>query len=68
MRRNTDAFPFMETLIMTNQELLSTAYHAYNSRDMEAALKTMHPQVEWPNTMEGGYVSGHEGIRAYWSK
>ena len=53
---------------MTNQELLDAAYHAYNAREMEAALKTMHPEVEWPNTMEGGYVSGHEGIRAYWSK
>lgn len=52
----------------TDQELLTTAYHAFNTRDLEAALTTMHPEVEWPNTMEGGYVQGHDGIRAYWSE
>lgn len=54
--------------MMTDQELLTTAYHAFNTRNLEAALATMHPDVEWPNTMQGGYVQGHEGVRAYWSK
>ena len=53
--------------MMTDQELLNRAYHAFNSRDLDAALTLMHPEVEWPNTMQGGYVRGHEGIRAYWS-
>ncbi len=53
---------------MTNEELLTTAYHAFNTRDLEAALATMHPNVEWPNTMEGGYAHGHDGVRAYWTK
>ncbi len=52
----------------TDQELLTTAYHAFNTRDLNTALATMHSEVEWPNTMEGGYVHGHDGIRAYWSK
>ena len=51
-----------------DQELLTTAYRAFNTRDLDAALATMHPKVEWPNTMEGGYVHGHDGVRAYWSK
>jgi hypothetical protein len=25
----------------------------------------MHPDVEWPKAFEGGYVQGHEAIRAY---
>jgi hypothetical protein len=28
----------------------------------------MHPEVIWPNGMEGGYVHGHEGVRAYWTR
>ena len=52
----------------TDQEILTAAYHAFNTRDLEAALKMMHPEVEWPNTMEGGYVHGHDGLRAYWGK
>lgn len=54
---------------MTNdQELLTVAYRAFNARDLESALATMHTEVEWPNTMEGGYVHGHEGVSAYWTK
>ena len=53
---------------MTDQELLTAAYHAFNTRDLEAALAVMHPEVEWPNTMEGGYVQGHDGVSAYWTK
>ena len=49
----------------TDQELLTTAYRAFNVRDLEAALAAMHPEVEWPNTMEGGYVHGHDGVSAY---
>jgi len=54
---------------MTNdEELLTAAYQAFNTRNLEAAVATMHADVEWPNTMEGGYIQGHEGISAYWTK
>jgi nuclear transport factor 2 (NTF2) superfamily protein len=49
-------------------ELLTTAYEAFNARDIERALATMHPDVEWPNGMEGGYVHGRDGVRAYWTR
>lgn len=52
----------------TERELLSDAYRAFNARDLEAALATMHPDVKWPNGMEGGYVHGHDGVRAYWTR
>jgi ketosteroid isomerase-like protein len=48
--------------------LLKQAYAAFNTRDMEGALSTMHADVEWPNGMEGGTVHGHEGVREYWTR
>jgi ketosteroid isomerase-like protein len=50
------------------RELLSRAYAAFNARDIDAVLTMMHPDVEWPNGMEGGYVYGHDGVRAYWTR
>jgi hypothetical protein len=26
----------------------------------------MHPDIDWPNGMEGGRVHGHDGVREYW--
>jgi hypothetical protein len=49
-------------------KLLSDAYAAFNARDIDAALATMHPDVEWPNGMEGGWVHGHDAVRAYWTR
>src|SRR5438270_6123348 len=57
---------------MTSSEqsvaVLKRAYAAFNARDMDGALSTMEPEVEWPNGMEGGWVHGHEGVRAYWTR
>ncbi len=49
-------------------DLLKRAYDTFNRRDIDGALKTMTPDVEWPNGMEGGTVHGHEGVRAYWTR
>ncbi|MBO3272717.1 nuclear transport factor 2 family protein [Hymenobacter defluvii] len=53
---------------MQNQELITKAYAAFNARDIDAALTTMHPEVQWPKAFEGGYVSGHAAIRDYWTR
>jgi ketosteroid isomerase-like protein len=50
------------------QELLRRAYTAFNARDIDAVLSMMHSDVEWPNGMEGGYVYGHDEVRAYWTR
>jgi hypothetical protein len=50
------------------QRLLQDAYTAFNAREIDAALATMHPDVVWPNGMEGGRVYGHDGVRAYWTR
>ena len=49
-------------------ELLRGAYAAFNARDIERALVLMHPDVDWPNGMEGGRVHGHEAVREYWTR
>ena len=54
--------------MVTEKELLTEAYRAFNARDIDSALRTMQPDVAWPNGMEGGYVHGHAGVRQYWTR
>jgi len=54
--------------ISKERELLAFVYDAFNRRDIEPILAAMHPEVEWPNGMEGGWVRGLEGVRAYWTR
>ena len=51
-----------------DEEILRRAYEAFNARDIEAVLVLMHPEVDWPNGMEGGRVRGHAGVREYWQR
>jgi hypothetical protein len=51
---------------MTDHELLQTIYAAFNRRDIDTVLATMHPEVDWPNGMEGGRICGREAVRQYW--
>jgi hypothetical protein len=48
-------------------ELLRAAYATFNARDADATLATMTADVTLPNGMEGGYVQGHQAVRAYWA-
>jgi hypothetical protein len=58
----------MDGRMPSERELLTSAYAAFNARDIDAVLATMHPDVEWPNGMEGGYAHGHHEVRAYWTR
>ena len=49
-------------------EPLITAYAAFNARDIDRALATMHRDVQWPNGMEGGWLHGRDAVRAYWTR
>ncbi|MEH2434854.1 MAG: nuclear transport factor 2 family protein [Nostoc sp.] len=49
-------------------ELLRAAYAAFNARDIDAALALMTPDVAWPKAFKGGFVRGHEEVRAYWTE
>jgi ketosteroid isomerase-like protein len=50
------------------EELLRSAYRAFNARDIDAVLLLMHPDVDWPNAWEGGRVHGREAVREYWTR
>ena len=54
--------------MLTDLDRLGNAYNAFNARDLEAALAAMHPEVDWPNGMEGGRVHGHSAVREYWTR
>lgn len=52
----------------TEEELITKAYQAFNTRDIDAVLAVLSPEVVWANGMEGGYVYGHSGVREYWTR
>ena len=54
--------------MMDDEQVLRYAYAAFNARNIDAALATMHPDVDWPNGMEGGRVTGHQAVREYWTR
>lgn len=53
---------------MDREETLRQTYRAFNDRDIEAVLRLMHPEVDWPNAWEGGRVVGRDGVRDYWTR
>jgi SnoaL-like domain len=44
------------------------AYEAVNHGDIEPALSLMCPDVDWPNTVEGGRECGRDAVRSYWTR
>jgi len=55
-------------LSMPESEIIRTAYRDFNSRNIEAVISQMHPEVEWANGLEGGHVHGRDEVRAYWTR
>ena len=51
-----------------SRELLMEVYSAFNKRDIPRILSKMHPDVDWPNGMEGGRVHGQSNVRDYWER
>jgi hypothetical protein len=50
------------------ESLIQKAYAAFNERDIDKALSTMQQTVQWSKAWEGGYISGHDEIKAYWTR
>jgi len=50
------------------ETILKRTYKHFNDRDIDATLAVMHPDVDWPNGMEGGIEHGHEAVRNYWTR
>ena len=49
-------------------ELLSSAYAAFNARQIDVALAKMAANVAWPRAFKGGFVEGHKAVSAYWTE
>jgi hypothetical protein len=43
-------------------------YGYFNARLTDEAVRYLHPEVEWPNGWEGGYVHGRRAVRQYWER
>lgn len=50
------------------EKAVREAYEAVNRGDIEAALALMSPDIDWPNTIEGGRERGRDAVRAYWTR
>lgn len=50
------------------EDLIKKAYAAFNERNIDKALDTMQPDVQWSKAWEGGYICGHDEIKAYWTR
>ena len=55
-------------LVAAEIEMLQRMYAAFNRRDIETVLASMHADVDWPNGMEGGRVLGKSAVRDYWKR
>ena len=51
-----------------SEDILRSAYRAFNTREIDAAVALMHPEVDWPNAWEGGRVIGRSAVREYWTR
>jgi ketosteroid isomerase-like protein len=51
-----------------SQQVLRSAYRAFNARDISRAIELMHPDVDWPNAWEGGRAVGHAAVVDYWTR
>jgi nuclear transport factor 2 (NTF2) superfamily protein len=58
----------MNELAKDYQHLIITAYSAFNARDIDTVLQTLHPKVKWARAWEGAYAHGHNEVRAYWER
>ncbi|GAA4055540.1 hypothetical protein GCM10022409_48470 [Hymenobacter glaciei] len=57
----------MLTLDPAHAALLDMVYHAFNARNVTAALALMQPDVEWSSGFKGQYLSGYEALRNFWT-
>jgi hypothetical protein len=55
-------------MVNTFENTIKKAYSAFNERNIDNALSTMQPDVQWSKAWEGGYISGHDEIKQYWTR
>jgi hypothetical protein len=50
----------------SNSDFIKATYAAFNWREIDSVIEMLHPDVDWPNGMEGGRVRGRSEVRHYW--
>jgi len=50
------------------EDIIKKAYIGFNDRNIDAVLALMDANVKWPKAFEGGYVTGHDAVREYWTR
>ncbi|CCH87516.1 conserved protein of unknown function [Modestobacter italicus] len=45
---------------------IAALYEAFTSRDIDAVVAQLAPDVDWPDAMHGTRVVGADAVRAYW--
>ena len=50
------------------QTLLTKVYDAYNRRDFAAFSAFLTPDINWPDSVEGGRLIGPNALGAYWAR
>ena len=53
--------------MISNEQFLQNLYDAFNKREIETIISSMHPDVKWANGVEGGFVYGRDAVREYWT-
>ncbi|MGM9478966.1 nuclear transport factor 2 family protein [Pedobacter sp. GSP4] len=48
--------------------IIKKAYDGFNIRNIDGVFAVMHADVKWPKAFEGGYVSGQDAVREYWTR
>jgi NAD(P)-dependent dehydrogenase (short-subunit alcohol dehydrogenase family) len=52
----------------SHEDLVRRAYAAFNEREVDAGVALLAPDVDWPDTAEGGVLHGREQVREHWNK
>ena len=45
---------------------VTALYDAFDARDVDALVAQFAPDVDWPDTMQGGRVVGRDAVRDHW--
>lgn len=48
--------------------VLLRAYETYNSRDLVGLSALLHPDVEWPDILDGGVIAGRQTVIDYFAR
>jgi hypothetical protein len=54
--------------VTPEQSLLEVLSHALNARNIEHVFARLHANVDLPNGMVGGRVTGRENVCPYWTR